>query len=399
MFLAFLALQFASAEVSLAKGIVESITHDITYEPHIYNDHIALQNVVVKPNMLYLRSGVNESSVVRWDVENEIENFSFAFRFNKIHMETLESSGIYMYYTEEKQTIGNFKGAQGTFNGFMVGLEFNGKSVDIVFAKNNGKDYEHIGEYVSRTDSLDPKRFRNVEELTMKVVCTQNNFKVELYDGEKILYDNFRIYRTKEKLELKKNMHISIVADYQNVASSKSFVLKEAQLYERKESGEYNMYDSHMEKYKPTYRNKEEIHHSNDDIRELIHRFEMTQAYIKKSMGELSNTKLSAIKEDLTKDLTAVNEKLDKIENIKKAIPKKADFATRLNEFEIKIMHLQRSINEFDFIIENLGEKQKTSHHLVEYAILGIGSFGLLVLGVKELINLYDARNKIKINQ
>ena len=194
---------------------------------------------------------------------------SITFKFNEPNLNSSEKAGIYLHYTKKKPTIGEFKGGNGLFHGFIAGIEFTGKSVDLVYIKNNGEDYTSLEEFVTQTDSINPIRIKSIETITMKIISTSKNLKIELHNEDKLIYDNFKIFGVSDLGFNLSGKYLGITADYKNVSSGKAFKLKEAQLYKRIEKADYNIYKSYMSEAKPIIREKEEIHHYDTDVQQL----------------------------------------------------------------------------------------------------------------------------------
>lgn len=101
--LSFILWSRAETVAKAQEGVVEQVMDGINYTPHVYNDHIGLQNVLVKPDKLILRSSIDESSMVRWDVPSAKDNWSFVINFNELNLGASESAGLYLFHTKEKQ--------------------------------------------------------------------------------------------------------------------------------------------------------------------------------------------------------------------------------------------------------------------------------------------------------
>jgi hypothetical protein len=311
-----------------------------------------------------------QPSLIRWDIENPINDWSFTFKFNEPILNSSEKAGIYLHYTKEKPTIGEFKGGNGLFHGFIAGIEFTGKSVDLVYIKNNGEDYTSLEEFVTQTDSINPIRIKSIETITMKIISTSKNLKIELYNEDKLIYDNFKIFSVSDLGFNLSGKYLGITADYKNVSSGKAFKLKEAQLYKRIEKADYNIYKSYMSEAKPIIREKEEIHHYDTDVQELIHKIELSNSYIKAILGDLPETTINKAEEGLIKDIKMIEEKVKKLEDSTKSKSKNFDLSHRLNEMEIKIKQLHRSIKDMDYIVDKFIKYKVKSNSSIDYIIL-----------------------------
>lgn len=377
-------------------GVHESAVEEFHYAPNVYSETIGIQNVVLKPDNLYLKSGMERNSLLRWDPENTTEDWSFTFSFNEPNLSSDESAGIYLRYTDEKPTVGSFKGGDNIFSGLMVGLEFSGKAVNIAYTKNDGKDYNDIHAYVIKRDELNPARFRGVETLTVKVISTSKNLKVEIYDGDRLLYDNFRLYNMDKYGFNKAGKHFGIVADYPNISSGKAFILHGAQLYHRSEDDKYALYKSHVDRLKPVARPKHEIRHPNSDIRELIRVAELAVAFVQSSVGELPNTRLEEMETELSKDLEALGERIGKLKKLAPSKNRKNSLNLRLNDFGIKAKQIQRSLGDLQFAVESSTKRRRSEPFLLKYIVFASGCLVLYTLVYREILAIQSFKREIK---
>lgn len=377
------------------QGVEESPINNFEYPKGSSNEHIGIQNVVLRGNNLYLKSGISEQSLIRWDIPNNNENWAFSLTFNELDLGSNEKAGIYLRYTDEQPLIGKFKGGEGVYNGFTVGLEHVGKSFSIVYAKNDGQDYSQAEDYVVRKDEINPARFKNVEEITLKVICTNKNLKLEIYERDKLIYDNFRIYDVKSLKLNKKGRYFGIVTDYSHVPSGKAFELKHAQLYKRIESESYQVYKSYSEKITSSYKDIREINHHDDDVKELIHLSSSVMLYIKNIIGDLPETRLSSLANESKKELGFIGDRIAALEKIVKSEKTKSNFDSKLNDFEIRIKQIQGLITDLNFTIEEGVTNTSNYTHIIQYIIFGAGCTLLYILGSREISHILELRSKL----
>lgn len=381
-------------------GIVEYSIDEISFIPHVYNDHIGIQNVMVKPDKLFMRSTIDESAMVRWEIPNSKNNWSFTFEFNELNLESRESAGIFLFYTKEKPVIGSFKGGPSKFHGFAVGLELVGKGVELVYAKNDGIDYINMDEYVSVIDSLNPKRFLNLETLKLKVICTDKNFKVEIYNGDTIIYDNFRFF-TKDYLNFAKGgNYLSLFADYKHVSSGKAFELRSAQLYHREETPDYSVTKINMQKVTTHVKPKSEINHPNVDIQDLLFKINTIISYIKAVIGELPETSIVKAEKELIKEVDALSEKVGKIKIGSSGRSNRNNLDKRINQLDVQLKKLSKIMSDVDYLSESSSDGTSHKYHLIlEYFVIFSGMFAVSMMFIREMRNLIDSRNsKASVN-
>jgi hypothetical protein len=389
-------LKFLLLARSAEVGVVETPVDGLNYIPGIYNDHIGLQNVLVKTDKLILRSTIDDSSMIRWEIPNTADNWSFSFDFNELNLESRESAGLYLFYTQDKQTLGNFKGGTSKYHGFMTGIEMSGKAVELTYAKNSGLDYRNISEYVTKVDSLNPSRFVDVTSLKMKVICTKQNFKVEVYDGDRLLYDNFRFFDQEELNNHKKGYFLSLFAEYRHVSSGKAFELKNAILSQREEKAEYSVSKIRMDKIVPQLKSKNDILHPNTEVSELIFKIGALSNYTKSVLGDLPETSITKSEKELVKEIDTLTVKLDKLASLTSNKKQTKNFISNLNNLDLKLKGLEKKLVEIDFLVEQINEKQNKRFSIFETVAISASCFIVLVLSIKEFQSFFDKRKLTK---
>jgi len=332
-----------------ADPVRETPIEQIRYRHGEYSDDIGIQNVIVKPNALYMRYSVKDSSALHWNIKNQEKEWAFALTFNEPNLLSTEKCGIYLRYTSEPPIVGHFRGGESKFHGMVVGLEFEGAAVKIVYFTNDGIEYNlptHPDLYV-RSDIVNPLRFKNVETITMKVISSNSYLKVELYDGDRILYDNFRVHHPERADLFDAGKYFGIIADYERVSSGKAFVLKDAQLYKRQESSSYDPFKIHAKPVDESVRDMHEIEHPDDDIRSLISEISLHTAYFKNVFGDLPNTTIRQIEDEVLKDLESLGMQVGRLKELN-AINKKIRLTGRVNEMNLKISGIKNLMAQIE---------------------------------------------------
>lgn len=370
-------------------GVSEFPDDRINYKPHVYNDHIELTNVLVKPDKLIMRSSLSENSMIRWDIPNTNENFSFEILFNEPNLNGEEFISLYLFYTKEKPIVGNFKGGIDKFHGAVAGIEMKGKGVELGFATNEGTSYDGLDGIAIITDAISPQRFKNITELKMKLIFTNKNIKFELYDGNKILYDNFKILDSEEFKNIKKDYNIGLFANYRNVSSGKAIEIKNAQLYKREENSDYDVMKNNMIMIEKKVK-KEDILHSNVDVKNYIHSVYDTIHLIEGILGKLPNGILKIVEEELIKEFETVESKL-KIIIDKQNIQRKGK-STRLNEIDKKIQMVSKELIKIEYMMENLKENKDIANSYLAKITLAFGMFSIIILLLKEISKFKNAK-------
>lgn len=394
-----LLLAIAKTNIIVKDGVTETSIDEFNYIPNIYNDHIGVQNVIVKPEKLILRSTIDESSMIRWEKRNSHDNWSFIFDFNELNLEAREIASLFLFYTKEKPVIGAFKGGPSKFHGFSVGLEFTGKSIELIYSNNEDIEYKNIDKYVTTNDSINPQRFLGVEKLKFKVICTDKNFKVELYENNELLYDNFR-YFTKDHLQFAKGGgYISIFADYKHVSSGKAFELTSAQLYQRDESADYSTTKVNMKKLTPELKSKSTIKHPNIDIQDLIFKINAVITYTKAMIGELPETSIIKAEKELLKETEQISEKIGRIKghNAKKHYRNNLD--NKVNQLDLKMKLILKNMGEIEYLTVTNEDSGKKKYYLIlEYFMAVSGMIAVVFLIFREIKGYLEKRNIKKSN-
>lgn len=374
-------------------GVKEKKVNEISYKPETYNGHIDLINVLVKPDKLILRSSVDEASMIRWDIPNQSDNWSFVIDFNEPNLRSSEMAKLYIFYTKEKPILGGFKGANPIFNGFAAGIEFQGKNVELGYAINTGIDLFNMDEYVTRMDSLNPRRFKDLNNIKLKLISTNKNLKFEIYNGEKIIYDNFRFFSREDLENGKKGHYIGIFADYKNVSSGKAFELKGAQFYTREETKDYIITKSYMNDGIESIAHKTDILHPNEDIQTLIYKIHNLTKFAKSILGELpeSNVKNSEI--ELLKELEMFNNKLVKLEGTysEKKNNKKHP-GVYSNDIDNKIKRLLKNTTDLEFSIESIHEANSKKYNILEMFSIAFGVLTMSLLVYRDVSEYIESR-------
>lgn len=367
-------------------GVKETPIDGVNFIPHIYNDHIGIQNVMVKSEKLLMRSSVDESAMVRWEIKNHSKSWSFVFEFNELNLESRESASISLFYTKEKPMIGSFKGGPSIFHGFVVGLQFHGKNVELMYARNDGKDFSHIDDYATLTDSLSPQRFLDLETLKLKLICTDKNFKVEIYNQDKLLYDNFRHF-TKDYLKhSKEENYFSIFADYRHTSSGKAFELRNAQLYHRDETADYSVTKSNMEEIKTKIRSLEEIKHPDSDVQSLLFKLSAVTGYIKAILGDLPETAIVKAEKELIREVEMLSEKQVKVKNGLIGKKGRGELERRVNQLDMQFKKLSKMLSDIEYAADPVKEDGFRRYYLIfEYCIIFSGMFGISVIFFREM--------------
>ncbi|OAG33471.1 hypothetical protein NEIG_01969 [Nematocida sp. ERTm5] len=250
-----------------------------------------LYNGIKQSNEWILRNG-NSGSILNLTNKNaDHDEWSLEIKFKAPQLIHPEFAGLYFWYTEEPIKHGGFKGASGRFNGVMAGLEFIGKSVDIVVSVNHGEnDYTNLKpEETELKDSPDPSIFKGHTDLILKIISTAKNFKIEVYDANRnMLYDRVRYTSMTEIGSRLSGKYFGLTTDYSSTKATENngFHLQRLDLFEREETEEYDPDAYHTEVADTTPRLPHEIPHTNEEIQHTISGIEHLTKYLRVVLGD-----------------------------------------------------------------------------------------------------------------
>ena len=202
--------------------------------------HTKYTNVVKKNDHILLRSENGEGSLLNINEETSTDNWAFEFQVKNLVMNDVERAGMYLWYTDKEIVSGSYKGGNPIFNGFVTGIEFTKDRADIVFSFNYGLDFQNKELQTMRFDHINPLLIDHLDQLIIKVIHTEKNFKVEIYDLKKnLISDTFRIH---EPMIMNKGMtrkHFAISTKYENCTDDIVFELTNINMNSRNENEDY----------------------------------------------------------------------------------------------------------------------------------------------------------------
>ncbi|CAF1611983.1 unnamed protein product, partial [Didymodactylos carnosus] len=171
-----------------------------------------------------------------FDHENPNDEWSAMLTFKPIKPFFKEKANIILWYTNSAIDTGEFYSTSGVFEGIMAGIEFDANSVEIILALIDGNDYSQYEDFILR-ETLPMKNVTGT--MSLKLIYTKNNLKVEIYKDDELVYDALRFYNTDVLGDLGKGKHFTITSHYDNVDNNKHFVLQKFNVFSRKEHETY----------------------------------------------------------------------------------------------------------------------------------------------------------------
>ncbi|KAM0678456.1 hypothetical protein BDAP_000855 [Binucleata daphniae] len=300
---------------------------------------------------IVLRDVNGNGSLVTYEKTNAYDEWSFEVSFIKPALKFPEKSGIFLWYSlNDLEQIS--KENYGRFIGLMVGFEQYGLDTELIIS---AVTEENENEIVLR-DVIPRKLLAGVKVITMKVICTKKNFKVELYEFDKLLYDTLRIYDKKFLDGLESGKLFSITSTYENVDIGKHYELTKVNLLKRIENESYN----------PYLKNSEYEHEINDDLEHSIADLDHFIRYIDHVFGKPQG---STLIQGVIGAYKEIKEQKEKIESLKEQIRNlKANLDGLPNaivETELKVQVIIRKMNDLKYYIKHFDNHQKKSGGLL----------------------------------
>ncbi|KAM0681660.1 hypothetical protein GINT2_000207 [Glugoides intestinalis] len=312
-------------------------------------------NAVQAGESIILRSSKGAGSLVNINEEVTVDNWSLEFVVKHLFLHDVEKAGIYMWYTDKPLVSGKYKGGEPVFNGFVTGIEFSKERADIVFAFNYGLDFENKDLQTMRFDHINPLAIEHHDEFKVKIIHTEKNFKVELYDLDgHLLSDSFRIH---EPLIMNRGNHkknFAITTNYEHSAKDVFLELKELKISTREESERYNVAELHTE-YNQYPRNK-----SDEELRAAVADATHFLSYLTVVLGTKDNNMIVEMVLVVKKRLRMLRESIEAVTSMLNASGeggKLSVMSTKMNDLEM----LSKELNlKIEAIKSKLG-KQNTA--------------------------------------
>lgn len=350
-----------------------------------------MERAAIRSNGIEMRGSAEGGSILTFNNTNPNDEWSFEFTINNMNLNFPQSAGIYLWYTNSPIKQGDHKGAHGKFVGMMAGIEFLGRYVQLVLTSNDGKqDHTGIDDVTIMRDSVNPERFRNMSEFRIKVISTEKNFKMEIYDKDKLIYDNLRFLHAAELGDRGAGKHFSFTTTYEKVPLDKHIMLENAILYKRVEHSDYDPLEILAEYPVAKARMPAEIDHSNKEMQFLISNMEHFMSFIKALLGKpagtnimqgLMDTRRESIKHnvlmtDIQKDIT-VMQRHTSTSSLK-------ELSSKVKSLEKRANAIQHSTREFMEILKEM----ETNYNNRSRGIMLLMVVGMVALVA---INLYKS--------
>ncbi|KRH95317.1 putative Concanavalin A-like lectin/glucanase protein [Pseudoloma neurophilia] len=273
--------------VLIRSSVIEDPISKLAFSSNEDLTKIGLENAIVQDDHIKMRVSADRGSLISFKEKNEAEEWSFEFKFDELQLKYPEFAGIYMWYTDERIKSGNIGGIDGNFTGIMTGIEFIGQGLKILIGGNlENKKIEKFDDIIQHRDTVSPARFKDVEEFRVKIISTNKNYKIEIYEKDKLLYDSLRFFDTSVLGDHGKGKYFGITTYYEKTSSQKSFILKDIKTFKRTENPDYDPLKFDAVEAKDEPRLGHEIDYNSKEVQHLISNVEHMMAYLKAILGK-----------------------------------------------------------------------------------------------------------------
>ncbi|EJW05000.1 hypothetical protein EDEG_00917 [Edhazardia aedis USNM 41457] len=350
-------------------SIVETLSKEYDRENIFDQPTKQMSNVTKLDDEYVLRSFEKPgSSMITFSDTNPYDEWSFVAKFRRPETVFPEKASFHIWYTDKNLEDGSFYGSAGAFIGLMAGMEFQGDYTTLLLSINtNNEDFEKDPYVNVLKDEIPKILMKDIEEITMKVIFTSQNFKIELLHDDEVFYDHLRFYDISKLKHLEKNMHFSVSAQYQGLAVDKNISLESVKLYERKESAEYDRFARSA---------KVEIDKEDNEIHRAISALEYFMNYIHIVFGSRAQgtTILQGI-DNALHELSRGFYKLTSVRNRLTTAKKNVslgDLPAKLAILDVKVANLSRSVGELEYILHDFEKSHLNGMNKVWYIIIGV---------------------------
>lgn len=370
-FFAILHLAFGLNEVEHEMHFVEKEVMAIK-DIKTFEANSKFSNAVHAGEKIILRSSKGAGSLVNINEEVTSDNWSFEFVVKHLFLHDVEKAGIYMWYTDKPLVSGKYKGGAPVFNGFVTGIEFSKEKADIVFAFNYGLDFENKDLQTMRFDHINPLVIEHHDEFKVKIIHTEKNFKVELYDLEgHLLSDSFRIH---EPLIMNRGNHkknFAITTNYEHSAKDVFLELKDMKISTREETEGYNVVELHTE-YNQYPRNR-----SDEELRAAVADATHFLSYLTVVLGTKDNNMIVEMVLAVKKKLRMLRETIETVSSGLNAAGENGNegiMNTKLNDLEklSKEMGLKIEAIKLKLGKQNATGRSESSNRTLQVVALAI---------------------------
>ena len=297
-------------------------------------------------------------------------------------LKDIEKVGMYFWYTDVKLDKGSFKGGNPTFSGFIIGLEFSQEKADIAFSFNYGMDFSKIDPM--KYDHINPLLIYHLDQFKIKIIHTEKNLKVELYDeNNALLSDSFRIHGPMIMNKETHKKHFGITTVYENVPNDIHLDLKNLKISTREETEKYDHRDLHTEHNQyPRTKADDEIRGAIADVNHFLN-------YLTVVLGTSKDNAIVQMAIEVKRKSRLMRETLDSMLVLAKESSQgdvnaiELDKVSKVNEFEHSLDEVLSKVEAYKLKLKEIDDKNKQVSSRATNIVLMIGMGFLIAAAIK----------------
>lgn len=342
------------------QSVLATITENIVLEYSVPISQVPtkyIKHVQEKEDRYLMRGSSGEGSFITFTDKNPNDNWSAIMTFNPIKLKFKEHANILLWYTDQQIESGDFYNTNGTFVGIMAGIEFDSASAQIILAINDGLNYSDYQELVLR-ETL-PLKYHD-GEMSLKLIYTDKNLKIEIYKEKELIHDALRFYKTDVLGDLGKGKHFSISTHYDNVEVNKHLILSGFKVFSRTENLTYRP------------RLKADVRYEiNHEVENAISHMEHFMGYFKYLMGEPGGFTVASAIRRLVEDIKLEKNRINSFKNTLKEQKKVniGDLGKKIAEIDMQMLVAIRTINELKYFLLDLEKDHDKNSKYIIFAL------------------------------
>lgn len=298
-------------------------------------DHLQLYDMILK-------------SELKFETKNPYENWSLELDISIPKLKYPERSTMRLWYSPDEEN--------DSFKGFVATINFIGKEIELSIHIHENKDEEE--KFV--VDYIDRSLLDDYEKITIKIIHTEKNIKLELLHEKTLIYDHLRLLDKKYFGKHNLGGKFKITADYNHKKNNQKINLYDARLYERKESDNYNVnYDE-----VPTNNEEEEKYEVSGTVASL----EQFIKYWDVIFGVPKGITIAKLAKAGRNDYIKLGNEIEKVRKGLQQTKKIDDMVLyeKIANLESFIKNVERKMGDFDTLMKIL--QKNTSSFSISYA-------------------------------
>ncbi|KAL6121164.1 hypothetical protein NUSPORA_01967 [Nucleospora cyclopteri] len=353
-----------------------------------------LKNVHLEDDHMVLQGKQHEGSLINFKDTVEINHFSVTFTIDHLQLREMEKSGVFIWFTDKALKEGKFKGGPGKFKGLMAGIEFSHNQTNLVFTYNNNMDFTEYESFALHKDQISPSKLEMVDKLKIKVIHTDKNFKIEVYDGDLLISDTFKVNDpTLLEMDESEN-HFAMTTYYDDASKDIAIDLTDIKIYKRIEGDDYKNMDLY------TSYNSHDVPESQKEVGLAVANLGHFIAYISTAFGNFGENVIQNMVTSIREEIKNIKEKADNMlsellkndENEEEKLELEA--SDKLDQIDRTIKEIYEKLNYFKMHLNATQGKSANSHALLIKFVVGFGVFVTVATLLKLILSKKDPSRK-----